>query len=87
MGFCFELDTTDILYKECDIRINRYSFFTKKTYYTRVIRNGLIENFSQPFGTEYRGRVYVYLLNFFQIFQFVTHLFLAPDFLKRRTFF
>ena len=41
MGFVFELDTTDFLYKKCDIRMNRYSFFTKKTYYTRVIRNGL----------------------------------------------
>ena len=41
MGFGFELDTTDFLYKECVIRMNRYSFSPKKTYYTRIIRNGL----------------------------------------------
>ena len=41
MGFGFELDTTDFLYKECDMRMNRYNFFPKKTHYTRVIRNGL----------------------------------------------
>ena len=41
MGFGFELDTTDFLYKECVIRKIQYNFFPKKTYFTRVIRNGL----------------------------------------------